>query len=53
LVVLFEGLKMHGTINHKFICYVPLALDSEVGKAKRKRNENVSGFKKNTFGWMM
>jgi len=32
---------------------VPLALDTEVGKAKRKRNENVSGFKKNTFGWMV
>jgi hypothetical protein len=31
---------------------VPLALDTEVGKAKRKGNENVCGFKKNKFGWM-
>jgi hypothetical protein len=31
---------------------VPLALDSEVGKTKQKRNENVSGFELNKFGWM-
>jgi hypothetical protein len=31
---------------------VPLALYSEVGKSKRKGNENVSGFKKNKFGWI-
>jgi len=30
----------------------PLALDSEVGKDKRKGKENVCGCKKNYFGWM-
>jgi hypothetical protein len=32
---------------------VPLALDSEGGKTKRKRKKNVSGFKQNKFGCMV